>query len=218
MRLPLPSLPRAREQHPPRRALTLTTLTLTQMRRCREVPPANQTIVNTELSACSSSPKTFKRGHMQARVQVGHTSQRSMETSYAHAQNSWPGQAGHALLPAPRAHYQGQLQHRCCLALQAARSLGSSQPDALHLRALLAGSCGSALRSPCIRRHASTIRSKSALWLPRWLGSHPVHGKPGAHLPVPLVLRAKLSPVSIYGALCMHNKAHTRTRSTCLCS
>ena len=147
---------------PPRRALTLT-----QMGRCREVPPANQTVLNSELNSLQLITQNVQAGPHAGRVQVGHTSHRSMETSHGHAQNSWPGQAGRALLPAPRVRYQGQLQHRCCLTLQAARSLGSSQPDALHLRALLAGSCGCALRSPCIRRHASTIRSKSALWLPR---------------------------------------------------
>lgn len=95
-------------------------------------------------------------------------------------------------LPAPVAA-------RCCLALQAAGSLGSSQPDALRLRAFLAGSCGCApVRWPRLGRHASAVCSKSALY--RQLGSHPVHGKPGAHLPVPLVLRATQS-VSIFACM-----------------
>lgn len=125
---------------------------------------------------------------------------------------AWPSMP-YFVLPAPQALYRRQLQRRCCPALQAARSLGSSQPDALHLRAL-AGARGCApLRWPRLGRHESPISSKSALQLPRYLGSHPVHGNLGAHLPVPLVLRAENSPVSIFDALRMQDKAHTLTRS-----
>ena len=78
----------------------------------------------------------------------------------------------------------------------------SSQPDARHLRALLAGPCRAPLRWSRIGRRASPVGGQSAPQLSRPLAGDPfIYGNPGAHLPVPLILPATSLLVSIFEAV-----------------